>query len=239
MTASRHRIEPRLEPVNDWQGSTPGRALVRTGGVANDVAVIRDPGGATAERMHALATRLMVGPRAEYARTFAIVSPDRGDGRSFVAANLAAVFARSGRRTLLVDADFRNPVQHTLFRCPRGPGLAGLIRSEAELESIEPVDGVPGLYVMAAGESAEGELALLTRPHLGDLLNQFRVMVDQIVIDTPAGTTGAAAQAVAARAGAALLLARRDRSRLAHMERLVATTRESGAEVIGTVINRR
>lgn len=238
MSTPGRKMEPSLERVRHLEDSAPGRSLVRTGGIAADVAVVRDPLGATAERMNALATRLMVGSRADYARSFAVVSPNRGDGRSFLAANLAAVFARSGRRTLLVDADFRNPIQHTLFRSSRGPGLAALIRRETDLDVIQPVDGVPGLHVIAAGEHAEGELPLLTRPHLGALLARFRDMVDQIVIDTPAGSTGAAAQAVAARAGAALLLARRDHSRLDQVERLVTTTRECGAEIIGTVINR-
>ena len=85
-------------------------------------------------------------------KALAVVSPDAGEGRSFIAANLAVVFSQLGERTLLIDADLRNPSQHQLFRLPNKLGLSSILAGRAELE--ETVTRIPGLIdvsVMPAG----------------------------------------------------------------------------------------
>jgi len=216
-----------------------GHSVVRVGRVESTVVAVRDPASTTTQHLRAVATRLMVGPRAQKARMFAVISPDRGDGRSFAAANLAAIFAQAGRRTVLIDADFHSPQQHNLFLCEPGPGLAALIHGRADWQAMRSVDDVPGLSLIPAGEQAIADPMALTRENFGVLLERLRERVDQVVIDTPPGIAYADAQAIAAHAGATVMVVRRNATRLSAANSLTARMQAVGADVLGTIFNRR
>src|SRR3954469_10248536 len=72
-------------------------------------------------------------------KALAIVSAERREGRSFIAANLAVVFSQLGERTLLIDSDFRNPVQHSLFSLDNRAGLSAMLTGRAGNEAIQRV----------------------------------------------------------------------------------------------------
>lgn len=220
--------------------SQEAQELVRVGRVETTVVAVRSPASAITQHLRAIATRLMVGPDANKARVFAVVSTEAGDGRSFTAANLAAVFAQAGRRTVLIDADFRSPQQHKLFLCEPGPGLAALIHGQIDWQAMRSVDDVPGLTLIPAGDGAVVDPMALTREHFGALIERLRERVDQVVIDTPPGGAAFAdAQAIAAHAGAALMVVRAGVTRLSAANRLAESLRAVGADVLGTVFNRR
>jgi receptor protein-tyrosine kinase len=98
-------------------------------------------------------------------KTLAVVSASRADGRSFTAANLAVVFSQLGERTLLIDADLRNPSQHQLFRLENKLGLSSLLAGRAELaEAITRIPGLIDLSVLPAGATPPNPQELLARP---------------------------------------------------------------------------
>lgn len=205
--------------------------------VAEALVVLRQPAGPLTERLRALATRLTLGAEGRTARTLAVVSPEAGDGRSFLAANLAALFALSGRRTLLVDADFRNPRQHRLFRADAAPGLSELLRQEADRDVMQPVADIPGLHLVAAGRDPAVGIGHLTGQHAAGLFTRLFETCDQVVIDTPPALAYADAQAACAHADAALLLARRGHTRLADLRRIADDLQAVDTRVLGAVIN--
>lgn len=217
-----------------------GHDLVRVGDISPAVVAVRAPASATAERLRGVTMRLLGARDKGRAQCVAIVSPDRSDGRSFVAANLAAIFAQAGRRTLLIDADLRSPCQHTLFQRQAGPGLVTLLRQKTQGYVGQLIEDVPGLHLIAAGEvHTAGEAVSLAGEQFALLLDDLRRSVDQIVIDTPAGSQYPEAEAVAAQAGAAVLLVRRNVTRLAAARRLADDIRTAGAEIVGTVVAHR
>ena len=82
-----------------------------------------------AEDLRALRTQLLIrwaNARVRH-RMLAVVSPGSGEGRSYVAANLAVVFAQLGQRTILIDADLRNPRQHRIFDVPEGSDFLAVL----------------------------------------------------------------------------------------------------------------
>ena len=94
--------------------------------VSDEVVAAYRPFTHQVEELRALRSQLMLrwfDAEAER-KTLAIVSPERGEGRSFIAANLAVVFSQLGERTLLIDADMRNPRQHTMFAVSNRLGLS-------------------------------------------------------------------------------------------------------------------
>src|SRR4029079_13041647 len=81
-------------------------------------------------------------------KSLVIASPDGGEGRSYIAANLAIVFSQLGARTLLVYADLRNPRQHLIFALPEGQGLSTILSGRSEHKATFPVPGMTRLSVL-------------------------------------------------------------------------------------------
>jgi receptor protein-tyrosine kinase len=173
-------------------------------------------------------------------KVLAVVSAAKGDGRSFVAANLAIVFAQQGERTLLIDADLRAPAasgQQALFKLDKSAGLTGILAGRAGMEAALPVPSLPGLTVLPAGAVAPNPQELLGRPDFGQLLGSAAQQFDVIIIDTPAAGDFADAEIISARGGAALMVARKNQSLTPDVALLARRLQEGGVTLVGSVLN--
>lgn len=208
-------------------------------GIDASVMVAYRPFGPVAEQMRSLRTALMVNllRRPEAPRTVAVLSSARGEGRSFIAANLAVVFSQLGERTLLIDADLRHPGQHRLFGLGERQGLSNLLLGRVGLECIARVPQFRSLSVLGAGSQAPNPQELLAGPRLSQLLERAAAQFDVVIVDTPAAGETADGQIVASRTGAGLLVTRRGRTLARPLQQLRRSLRDSGASVLGTVLN--
>jgi protein-tyrosine kinase len=170
-------------------------------------------------------------------KALSITSPERGEGRSWLAANLATVFAQMGERTLLIDADMRHPRQHELFNLSNVVGLSALLTGRAGREIVCRIHPQLRLFVLPAGLLPPNPQELLGRPIFEVVLELFSDQFDVVVIDTPAATETADAQIVARLAGAALMVARRNRTRQTQLTAAMETLTQTGVNVIGSVFN--
>lgn len=169
-------------------------------------------------------------------RPIAVVSPNRRDGRSWVAANLAIVFSQLGERTLLIDGDLRQPRQHLLFGLRNKVGLTTLLAGRSAEGTIQPIPELGDLSVLTAGAEAPNPQELLTRPEFVTFLAQMRHQYSIVLIDTPPAADCADAQMLAARAGAALVIAYDKRSRMVQLERMANDIQDAGAQIVGSLI---
>jgi chain length determinant protein tyrosine kinase EpsG len=170
-------------------------------------------------------------------KTLAVMSSGGGEGRSFVAANLAIVFSQLGERTLLVDADLRMPCQDKLFKVNNKAGLSTLLAGRTGTEAIARISLLPGLYVLPAGPVPPNPQELLGRPGFAELLQSFARDFDIIIFDTPASSSYAEAQMIAAGAGSALLLACKNRSSVRDIGSLARNLDHIGVKLVGAVLN--
>ncbi len=171
-------------------------------------------------------------------KALAIVSAGRGEGRSFIASNLAVAFAQLGLETLLIDADMRNPVQHSLFGIDNRSGLSAILagRGTADGETRR-ISGLPGLTLLPAGAQPPNPLELLARPLFPQMLADWATEFEVIILDSPATAEHTDAQNIAARAGAALIIARKGTSRMSQVRDAAATVNHTSAMIVGTVLN--
>ena len=192
-----------------------------------------------AEEMRALRGQLMMRwfNSDPMRRVLTVVSQRPRDGRSFMAANLAVVFSQQGQRTLLIDADLRQPRQAQLFHTGHSAGLAGVLSGRSGLEQIETVPGLPGLHVLPAGGQPPNPQELVGGPAFGRLLDQVASNFDVVLIDTPAADRCADAEIIAARSGAALLLVRKNRSPLREVGEFSRKLQDTGVALVGSVLN--
>ena len=170
-------------------------------------------------------------------KALAVVSPERGEGRSFIAANLAVIFSQLGEHTLLIDADLRNPRQHALFKLGNSIGLSALLSGRGGRESVQRVPSLVDLSVLPAGSLPPNPQELLSRSVFTRLLEELAAEFDVIIIDTPAGNANADAQTVAVRAGGALMVVHKDLTRIKPTRELAKNISEAGATVVGAVMN--
>jgi len=171
-------------------------------------------------------------------RSLAIMGTEHGVGRSFIAANLATVFAQLGARTLLIDADFMQPRQHQIFRLNNRTGLSSILAGRAKLEAVCPVPGVQGFAVLPSGPLPPNPDDLLARPTLGHFLRRCEGDFDVIVLDTPAWRDGTGARMVAAAAGAAVLLVQEGKTAADDASEVGRELENVSAKLLGVVLNR-
>lgn len=197
------------------------------------------PGHFTVEALRQLRTQLLLRwlDTTPERRSFALIGAEASVGRSFMAANLAVLFAQLGESTLLIDADLRAPRQHRLFKLPNEVGVATVLSERAGLDVARVVAPLPKLSVLTAGPTPPNPQELLSRPAFARMIDAARQQFDVVLIDTPPWDDGADAQIVAARAGASILITRQDRTSIRSIAAIVTALRECGAHLVGSVVN--
>ena len=209
------------------------------GNFQRELVTATQPFSRQAEAFRAVRSQLMLrvfNPR-EPKRALAITSPDSGDGRTYTVANLGVVLAQLGGRTLVVDANLRNPRLHELFDVPNTSGLTGILSGRQEDNVIYQAPDIPSLFVMPVGVIPPNPLELLERPAFRLLMSELLHKFDHIIVDTPASTLGSDAMVIAARSGAALALARKDRTRVKQLNALVSQLGETTVKLTGVIVN--
>ena len=170
-------------------------------------------------------------------RALAIISPSVGDGKTFFSANLAITLAQLGARTLLVDGDMRGPRQQDVFNIDNSAGLSGILSGRAESRVIQQVTGIPSLFILPVGGTPPNPLELVERPAFGLLLRELIGKFDYVIVDTPAGVHGADASAIAVRCGAALVVARKNKSRMNDLQNLIDSLAGGQPVIAGVIVN--
>ncbi|AEG92166.1 chain length determinant protein tyrosine kinase EpsG [Ramlibacter tataouinensis] len=214
-------------------------ALPRDAGLSSELVAAWQPESAAVEHLRSLRSQLMLRWFENDARhaALAVVSPGKAEGRSYITANLAVLFSQLGKRTLVIDADLRSPRQHRIFGVPGRVGLSGILAGRVGADAVVDIKAVPGLSVLPAGTTPPNPQELLARSGFSKLLSSLRSTYDVILVDTPAAADCADASTVAARAGAALIVACRDSSSVPRIADLTDELRQFGVTVVGAVLN--
>jgi protein-tyrosine kinase len=207
--------------------------------VNEEVVAAYEPFSPQVEALRALRAELILrwfdgGPTR---KALAVVSEGAGEGRSYIAANLAVVFAQLGGRTLLIDSDLRNARQHALFGLDNRVGLSAILAGRAGPEAIQRIPNLGNLSVLTAGALPPNPQELLTRPMFGHLLRELAEHVDMILLDSPPAARSADAQTLAMRAGAALVVVRKSTSRMARVQHVAQSVARTKSTIVGAVFN--
>ena len=212
-------------------------AQVADGPIDPAVRAFHRPASRLAENYRAVRTSVLHGPHGKGLKLIQVTSPDPGDGKSTLAANLAVSLATSGRKTLLLEADFRRPQVHRLFGLGDGPGVCSVLRDHAEWSEAAHPTQVARLWVMPCGRKPSHPAELLSGDRFRELLAVLRDEYEVIVVDTPPVLAVTDPLVVAPLADGVVLTTRLDaksrRKCLSTLERLESV----GAKMLGVVIN--
>jgi capsular exopolysaccharide synthesis family protein len=195
------------------------------------------PDSRVADACRQVRTALCVRTRAGGGKVIQVTSPDPGDGATTLATNLAVSVAQSGRKVLLVDADFRSPRPDKAHGGSNGVGLSSLLHgTAATAEAVRP-SAVEGLSVLPSGPAPANPAELLASPRLRALLAEVAGAYDLVLVDTPPLLAVSDPMVVAVEADEVLLTVRLARNGRPRAERAMEILEAAGARVLGVVVN--
>jgi capsular exopolysaccharide synthesis family protein len=144
------------------------------------------PAERQAEQFHTLRARLYSLRETRPIKTLLVTSTTVGEGKTFVAMNLAQSIARQrGRRALLIDADLRVSRLHIALGAPSAPGLSDYLAGEADECSIVQTDAQESLFFIPAGKPSSDPAELLGNNQMQTLLSRVLPLFDWIIVDAP------------------------------------------------------
>lgn len=116
---------------------------------------------------------------------FAVLSGGAGEGKTTTAFNLAYVSAQQGEKVLLVDADLRRPVQHTILGVSNRFGLTNVLLRDVPVEETIKTTSVPNLHFLPSGRLPRTSLGVLDPKRIGELVSSLKSKYDVVIFDTP------------------------------------------------------
>lgn len=150
----------------------------------NPTLVSSSPRSSYAEMMRAIRTRIEFILQRKDKMMICITSTESGDGKTFLSTNLAALYAMTGKKTLLVDLDLRKPNIHTKLGVENGSGLSNYLIGECTLKEAMICNTPFGFDLMRAGTIPPNPGELVHSDKLGQLLEDMKKQYDFIVMDT-------------------------------------------------------
>jgi polysaccharide biosynthesis transport protein len=182
--------------------------------------------------------------------TLVVTSAAPQEGKTLIATNLAATFARGGAKVLLVDCDIHRPRLHRLFKISRAPGLMDLLRMsglpgrpigsaaalDQRLGAVRPTS-VERLSLLPCGADPQSSPELLEPATLRGLLDGLRKDFDVIVLDTPPVLVSADAATLAASADGVILVVRAGQTDRGAAELARHRVTAAGGQILGAVLN--
>ena len=230
-----------LIPLNrDGAGSG---GIFRAGGHANDLTAWKSPESLVAETFRSALTSILLSAGTRSARqVLVLTSANPGDGKTTTVSNLGAMWARMGKRVLIIDADLRRPRLHEMFGMPNDAGLSQLLMFPGTLgdsqlaEYLHPTE-VPGLSLLPAGPGGGQALDLLSSPRMGEIVESLRGKFDGVLIDTPPMLHISDARLVGRLTDGVILVIRAGKTRWDEAMSAAGRFNEDGTELLGTILN--
>jgi capsular exopolysaccharide synthesis family protein len=170
----------------------------------------------------------------------AITSAVRGEGKSVVAANLAAALGELGIRSILISCDLRSPTVHRFFGLPIAPGITDAMYAwdgRLGFRRILTSTRAPNVSLISGGSPSSRPASILASNDLHNLLRYAREEAQIVILDTPAILLSGDAVSQIQDADAVLLVARLGKTTLEAAERVGVTLERLGAHVIGHALN--
>jgi len=195
------------------------------------------PESATAESFRSLRSGLVLSGVGRKLKVISITSALPGEGKSYLAYNMALAFAATGVKVLLIDADLRRPRQHSLFRVSRECGLADLLAGQTSFEEtlvVHPAE--PNLTLMPAGSNSPLASELLGSTDLEKVIDAARERFDLVMVDNAPALPVADAIIVGTLCDGTIGVLRAGRTSRKALRRFVQSLARNHIHLLGLVI---
>lgn len=184
-------IVPRYIVGDEQENRSGSKAVARqefeaqNASEATDLLTLYNPNSIASESFKTIRTSLLLSfPEAPPA-TILVTSSRPGEGKTFVATNLAVSLAQLDRKVLLIDADMRNPRVHRIWRMRNDTGLSRYLTSDVSAADVTRPSKIKGLSLITSGSKTPRPAELLSSKRLDQLLELLKGQYDHVIIDSP------------------------------------------------------
>ncbi|MCI9146177.1 MAG: CpsD/CapB family tyrosine-protein kinase [Eubacterium sp.] len=188
------------------------------------------------EAYNAIRTNLLFSQQGEKCPIFVITSPTANNGKSITAINMAISLAQMGKRTLLIDADMRNPTIHRMFSIPVKNGLSEILAGLTDNITVSKTD-VENLSVLTAGKIPPNPTELLSSSRMDKLLDFVKAHYDCVFIDTPPVNLVTDSTSFSSKATGYILVIKSVTTDIQEVKVTVSTLQHINANIVGFVLN--
>ena len=168
-----------------------------------------------------------------------VASPNRHDGKTMVAANLATALANAGKLVVLIDGNLHDPQLHQIYQISNRHGLGGLLTVPESSWKSCAIRISSNLAVLPAGPAREHPADLLVSSALGVLLADIATTADVVIVDSPSLDVAHDALALAMHASSVVLLCQAGGTRAGALTSTADAFLAMGADLLGVVVNER
>ncbi|MEY8445371.1 CpsD/CapB family tyrosine-protein kinase [Enterococcus ratti] len=172
-------------------------------------------------------------------KTLVVTSAGPEEGKSTVSANLAIVFANSGKKILLVDADLRKPSVADIFQFSvHTKGLTNLLgEKEKTLEAYVNKTGMDHLWIMTSGPKPSNPSEMLDSMRMKEIIEGVKMQFDLVIFDMPPVATVTDAQILASKTDGTLLVVRERKTLKHELVKAKKLLTMAQANILGVVYN--
>lgn len=202
-----------------------------------ETASIDAPHSIIAEAFRQLRANLFFSAPAEQQGVLMVSSPSGGNGKTTVATNLAIAIALSGRRVLLIDANFRRAALPRIFPQIRQEGLSNILIGQSRLSDLVTGTAIPGLDVLGSGPTPPNPAELLGSSYLRDLVVDARSRYDQVIFDGPPVLLVSDAMVLAGAVDGVLLVCQYRSTSRGALQRARTQLEAINSRIFGAVLN--
>ena len=207
----------------------------------------RDPKSPVSETFRTLRTNIQFMNTNNKLKTLLITSTLPGEGKSWVASNLAITFAQAGKKVVLIDADMRKGRQYTIFEVSPRPGLSnylsGIDTNSEENSMDEIIDyiqetEVKNLYVISAGNIPPNPSELLITPKMVNLLDKLKQVSDIVIIDGTPCELVTDSVILSRLVDSTVIVTAHKQTKKDTLQKIVTNIQNVGGKIAGIVLNK-
>jgi capsular exopolysaccharide synthesis family protein len=182
--------------------------------------------------------------KLDFPKSLLVTSTIPGEGKTLISCNLAACFARHGKKTLLMDCDLRRPMLHRHFRQQNTTGIISWFERGAHLDGdilTNPDLGIvkigENLWLLTSGGRSKIPTELLENPVFPQLIERLKKTFDLVVVDSPPMGAVSDSMLIAERVDEVIFVCRFNRAYRKHIRLYIKALREGKNEILGIVLN--
>ncbi len=202
------------------------------------IITITNPLSPVSESIRALRTNLQYSQVDKPVKTLVVSSPNPGEGKSTIAANLAVSYAHGEKKVLIVDTDLRKPTLHNILDLNRKPGLTNILFENLDLSQGIQNTVVDNLFAISCGDTPANPADLLGSEKMKKLLTTLQKQFDMIIFDTPPVLAATDASVLGTICDGVVIVTASRRTKLEELKVSVESIENVHGRVFGTVLNK-
>lgn len=192
-----------------------------------------------AEQYRTIRTNIEFSSVQTHLRSILVTSSVPGEGKSFSAANLAAVFAQQEKKVLLVDADLRKPTIHETYQLENVQGLTNVLVGNASLGETVQKTLIDNLYVLTSGPTPPNPAELLSSKAMGELIQEMYSLYSLVIFDSPPLLAVADGQILANQTDGSVLVVLSGKTKMDTVQKARDALQQSKAKLLGALLNKK